>query len=170
VNLRRGLIAGSAIVLGSVLMLSLVWGLQHAAVKAPVLGSLAPRLAIQTSGGAEVRVWELRGKPVVLNFWASWCTTCAQELPVLSSAYSSHSDMAFLGANVQDTSAGEQGFEKVHPHPYPVGPVVTGDYRSYGVIGLPVTFFIDSAGLVKASFAGPLDSSTLDRYLGLLAA
>jgi cytochrome c biogenesis protein CcmG/thiol:disulfide interchange protein DsbE len=166
---KRG-IAGGAIVLGSVLILSLAWGLQHAATKAPVLGSLAPRLAIQTSAGAEVRIWELHGKPVVLNFWASWCTTCLQELPVLSSGYSSHSDIAFVGANVQDTPSGEEGFEKQHPHPYPVGPVVTGDYRSYGVIGLPVTFFIDSTGLVKASFAGPLDAPTLDHYLGLLAA
>jgi hypothetical protein len=46
---------------------------------------------------------------------------------------------------------------------------VTGSYRSYGVAGLPVTFFIDARGLVTASFAGPLDTTTLDHYLGLIA-
>ena len=115
-----------------------------------------------------MRVWELRGKPVVLNFWASWCLPCAQELPVLAGASSSHAGVAFVGANVQDTSSGEQGFEAQHPHPYPVGPVVAGDYKAYGVIGLPVTFFIDANGLVTASFAGPLDGPTLDHYLGLI--
>jgi cytochrome c biogenesis protein CcmG/thiol:disulfide interchange protein DsbE len=162
-------IAASAIVLGSVLMVSLAWGMQHAATKRPVLGSMAPQLTIQTSAGEQVRVSELRGKPVVLNFWASWCGPCVQELPVLSSAYSSHSNVAFVGANVQDTTSGELAFEQQHPHPYPVGPVVNGDYKSYGVIGLPVTFFVDASGLVTASFSGPLDAQTLDHYLGLIA-
>jgi cytochrome c biogenesis protein CcmG/thiol:disulfide interchange protein DsbE len=166
---HRGLIAAGAIVLGTVLMLSLAWGMQHAATKRPVLGSMAPQLAIQTSGGEQVRVSELRGKPVVLNFWASWCGPCVQELPVLSSAYSSHPNVAFVGANVQDTTSGERAFEQQHPHPYPVGPVVSGDYKSYGVIGLPVTFFVDAGGLVTASFSGPLDAQTLDHYLGLIA-
>jgi cytochrome c biogenesis protein CcmG/thiol:disulfide interchange protein DsbE len=166
---HRALIAATAIALTSVLMLSLAWGLQHAATKRPVLGSTAPRLAIQTSGGEQVRVWELHGKPVVLNFWASWCGPCVQEQPVLSSAYSAHSNVAFVGANVQDTTSGEWVFEQQHPHPYPVGPVVTGDYQSYGVIGLPVTFFIDGNGLVAASFSGPLDAPTLEHYLAVIA-
>ena len=82
----RAAIAACAIVLGSVLMLSLAWGLQHAALTSPtLLGNAAPRLAIQTLDGQQVRVWELR-KPVVVNFWASWCTTCVDKLPILSNA------------------------------------------------------------------------------------
>src|SRR5580692_8444537 len=99
--------AAGAIVLGSVLMLSLAWGLQHAAMTSPpLLGNAAPRLAIKTLDGTEVRVWELQGKPVVINFWASWCAPCVQELPVLSNAAAAHPGVAFLGADMQDTAAG----------------------------------------------------------------
>ena len=163
--------AAAAIVLGSVLMLSLVWGLQHAAVaNPPLLGKTAPRLAIEAQGGQRIGVSELQGKPVVLNFWASWCAPCLDELPVLAGAAAAHPGVAFVGANNQDTAGGFAGFEQRHPHPYPAGPIVEGTYQSYGVAGLPVTFFIDAQGRVVASFGGPLDAPTLDHYLGLIPA
>jgi cytochrome c biogenesis protein CcmG, thiol:disulfide interchange protein DsbE len=169
VNRRSGLIAACAVVAGSVLVLSLAWGLQHAALaNPPLLGQTAPRLAIQTPTGQQVRVWELQGKPVVVNFWASWCGPCVQELPVLGGASAAHPEVAFIGADNRDSSGGFSSFEQRHPHPYPVGPIVTGSYQSYGVAGLPVTFFIDNRGLVTASFAGPLDTTTLNHYLALI--
>jgi cytochrome c biogenesis protein CcmG, thiol:disulfide interchange protein DsbE len=164
------LIAAGAIVLGSVLMLSLAWGLQHAAMTRPaVIGNQAPQLAIQALNGSQLRVSELRGKPVVLDFWASWCVSCAEDLPVLSSASAAHPGIEFVGAAVQDTTGAMQAFEQRHPHPYPVGQIVDGDYRAYGVFAPPVTFFINSQGVVVASFAGPLDSQTIDHYMGLIA-
>jgi cytochrome c biogenesis protein CcmG/thiol:disulfide interchange protein DsbE len=169
VNRRSALIAACAIIAGSALILSLAWGLQHAALSnPPLLGRTAPKLAIKTPTGSEVKVWELQGKPVVINFWASWCGPCVQELPVLSNASASHPEVAFVGADNQDTSGGFASFEQSHPHPYPAGPIVTGSYQSYGVSGLPATFFIDANGLVTASFSGPLDASTLSHYLGLI--
>jgi cytochrome c biogenesis protein CcmG, thiol:disulfide interchange protein DsbE len=169
VNRSSGTFAVIAVVLGSVLMLSLAWGLQHAALaNPPLLGKTAPRLAIKTQGGEQVRVWQLQGKPVVLNFWASWCAPCLQELPVLSNGSNAHPDIAFVGADNQDTTGGFESFELQHVHPYPAGPIVEGSYQSYGVGGLPATFFIDAQGLVTASFTGPLDARTLDRYLTLI--
>jgi hypothetical protein len=70
---------------------------------------------------------------------------------------------------MQDTSGAIRDFEQRHPHPYPVGQIVDGDYQSYGVSAPPVTFFIDAQGAVVASFAGPLDAQTIDHYLGLIA-
>lgn len=167
---RRSLaIGGVAIALGSVLMLSLLWGLQHAALSnPPVLGRVAPRLAIQTTGGDQVRVWEMQGRPVVLNFWASWCGPCIAEGGVLADASTAHPNVSFVGADNRDTTSGFEAFEQRHPHTYPAGPIVVGSYESYGVAGLPATFFIDAQGIVVASFTGPLDGATLNHYLGLV--
>ena len=165
------MISAGAIVLGAVLMVSLAWGLQHAAMNSPhLLGHTAPDLAIQQLDGHEVGIQELRGKPVVVNFWASWCGPCAQEQPILTGASAAHPNVAFVGADMQDSVSGVQSFEQQHPHTYPVGPIVSGRYQDYGVVGPPVTIFIDASGVVTASFAGPLDASTLDHYLRLIAA
>jgi len=164
------MIAAVAAVLGTVVIVSLVWGLQHAALaNPPLLGRAAPRLAIQTLAGDQVRVSDLQGRPVVVNFWASWCGSCVEEGGVISQASSAHPNTTFLGADNQDTYSGFQAFEKTHPHPYPAGPIVEGSYQSYGVAGLPETFFINAQGLVVASFAGPLDAPTINHYLGLIA-
>lgn len=159
-----------AIAIGAVVILSLYWGLQHAALSnPPVLGRMAPHLAIQTAAGDQVRVWELEGKPVVLNFWASWCGPCVEEGGVLASAANANPAVHFVGADNRDTATGFQDFEQRHPHSYPAGPIVSGSYQAYGVAGLPETFFIDAQGVVVASFTGPLDSPTLDHYLGLIS-
>jgi cytochrome c biogenesis protein CcmG/thiol:disulfide interchange protein DsbE len=150
-------------------ILSLGWGLQHAALaNPPVLGKTAPDLTIQAGAGYQVRVADLRGRPVVLNFWASWCQPCVEEADVLSAAAGTHSNVAFLGADNRDTAAAFQSFEDQHRHTYPAGPIVAGSYQSYGVSGLPATFFIDSKGLVVASFTGPLSTKLLDHYIALI--
>ena len=167
---RRLAIGAGAVVLGSMLMLSLVWGLQHAALSnPPVLGRMAPALAIQPLIGDRVRVSDLQGKPVVVNFWASWCAPCAQESGVLNDGSSSHPGVAFVGADNRDTTPGFQAFEQAHPHAYPAGPIIAGSYQSYGVAGLPATFFINPQGVVVASFSGPLSADLLRHYIGLIA-
>jgi thiol-disulfide isomerase/thioredoxin len=168
---RKSAVLGTvAIALGVVLVLSLAWGLQHAALaNPPVLGRPAPALEIQTVTGDQVGVSDTSGRPVVVNFWASWCGPCIAEGGVLANAASTRTDVRFLGADNQDTTSGFRAYENTHPHPYPAGPIVKGSYQAYGVGGLPSTFFINGAGLVVASFTGPLDAPTLNHYLALIA-
>ena len=162
---------GVAVGAGAVLMLSLLWGLQHAALSnPPVLGKPAPALAIQPFRQQyPISVASLKGQPVVLNFWASWCGPCIDEAGVLTQGMAGHPGIAFLGADNRDTPAAFQGFEEQHHHPYPAGPIVSGSYQSYGVAGLPATFFIDARGIVVASFTGPLSTDLLAHYTNLIA-
>jgi len=170
VNRKTAVIGSVAIILSSVLLLSLAWGLQHAALaNPPVLGRTAPLLAIKPLSGDVVRVRELQGSPVVLNFWASWCGPCIEEARVLGQAFrEGQGNVSYVGADNRDTDSAYQSFEKTHPHPYPAGPIVLGSYQSYGVAGLPATFFIDKQGTVLASFVGPLDRRTLNHYIELI--
>jgi cytochrome c biogenesis protein CcmG/thiol:disulfide interchange protein DsbE len=159
-----------AVVLCSVVLLSLAWGLQHAALaNPPILGRAAPNLAIQTVAGTRVDVAGYDGRPVVLNFWASWCGPCVEEGKVLADASAAQPRVAFLGADNRDTQAAFEAFEQRHPHVYPAGPIVSGSYQSYGVAGLPATFFINTDGVVVASFTGPIDATTLSHYMALIA-
>lgn len=169
-SIRSRLTIGTALFLVVVLMAALFWGLRHAAMSKPnILGSSAPRLAIETTDGSRVRVWQLQGRPVVVNFWASWCTPCVQESQVLSTTAGIRGDIAFVGVDVQDTWTGLRQFEAGHPHAYPVGPPIVGSMSDYGVVSLPVTFFLDKHGRVVAYFSGPIDAQTLDHYLAVVA-
>ena len=154
----------------AILLLSLAWGLRHAALSnPPVLGKTAPELSIQPFREQfPISIAGLKGQPVVLNFWASWCGPCVDEAGVLADGQSSHPGVQFLGADNRDTTAAFQSFEEQHHHTYPAGPIVTGSYQSYGVAGLPATFFIDRQGIVVASFTGPLSDIVLNHYLQLI--
>jgi cytochrome c biogenesis protein CcmG/thiol:disulfide interchange protein DsbE len=162
-------IGGGALVV--VLLVALGWGLAHPAERAPasLVGRPAPDLAIQSVDGTRVVLADLRGRPVVLNFWASWCPPCREEDPALKSAATSAGDrVRFLGVNIQDTDAAARAYAAEQSPPYPVGPLVAGRYQDYGVTVPPETFFIDSEGKVAARFVGPLDPPTLEVYIGML--
>lgn len=145
----------------------LAWGVSHPPLSAPsgVVGRPAPPLTIQAFDGSRIAVADLRGQPVVLNFWASWCVPCKQEAPVLAAAARSSPGVQFLGAGIQDAEAPARAFQQQFQAPYPVGLDTGAGYLRYGVTGPPETYFIDSAGTVRYRFLGPLDAATLRAYL-----
>ncbi len=144
------------------------WGLSHpsaANVSAIRAGELAPRLSIQTFDGQGLSLESFRGRPVVLNFWASWCVPCRDEAPVLAAAARVHPEVQFLGANFKDALQPAKDFQAEVRSPYPVGPIVLGSYTAFGVTAPPETFFIDRRGRLVSREVGALDAKRLDVYL-----
>lgn len=119
--------------------------------------------AVGTSGG-EVALADFRGRPVVVNFWASWCPPCraeARDLERVSRAYRDRG-VVFLGVDIQDTEDEARRFLRDYDVTYPNLRDATNALAvSYGVNGIPTTFFVDRDGRVAGSRTGPLDERRL---------
>jgi cytochrome c biogenesis protein CcmG, thiol:disulfide interchange protein DsbE len=162
---------GAAAGAAAVLLAAMAWGLAHPA-SAPdtVLGRPAPEVVVQGLDDREVALSGQLGRPVVLNFWASWCAPCRQEEgPLKAAALRWSGRVAFLGVDFRDSLAAARATQARVGYPYPVGPAASAVPAAYGVTAPPETFFIDSRGVVAARFAGPLDAGLIDRYLQLVS-
>jgi cytochrome c biogenesis protein CcmG, thiol:disulfide interchange protein DsbE len=167
---RLGAVVGGAVVLGVLVLSVLLLQAQVAgsALPANPVGSVAPDFELTDLEGGTVRLSDLRGRPVLLNFWASWCTSCKLESPVLERGAEvwAASDVAFLGVAVKDSRKWALEYAEESGLNYPSGLDPTGStMRAYGVTGTPETFIIDPDGVVTARWIGPLSSSTLEQLL-----
>ena len=131
------------------------------------VGEVAPNFSLPTLDGGHVELSDYRGTPVVLNFWASWCTPCRHEFPLLRQRVGDDPDLALVGVNTQDfvESDGRQ-FAKDQHADWPNG--FDGDEavrRGYGVTGLPETFFIDADGVIRSHVIQGLSAKVLDEQL-----
>ena len=135
-------------------------------------GRMAPNFTLPLlDGDGSLSLSDLRGHPVLLNFWASWCVPCKEEAPVLQAAWEKWRDrgVKFLGVDAQDGRTWAREFEQKYGITYPS--VVEGTHEEmarYGVLGFPETFFIDEQGKIVAKYIGPFDAATLDAYLSSL--
>ena len=138
-----------------VVMFSIVAGATSCTSTGPEVGKQAPDFTLVTMAGTEITLSELRGTPVVLNFWAIYCSPCRSELGYFEQlAEQSTGEVAVIMVNIQDTHSGiENFFEKLF-----------GDYKTHFTVALgggtqvpdkyniqyiPTTFFIDSGGIIR---------------------
>ncbi len=141
---------------------------------APQPGDAAPPFhGPLLSGEGTLGLDQLRGRPVVLNFWASWCVPqCTDEAPILRDAHELYEDqVAFVGVNIKDSISSARRFVDRFGITYPnIRDVDLEIYDDYGLTGQPETFFIDADGAVIEHHLGPLDRPTLLRLVDVLVA
>ena len=117
-----------------------------------------------------VRLAELRGTPVVLNFWASWCIPCKEEAPFLAASARAHRrEIAFLGLDIQDLTQDARHFLGRLAVPY--SSVRDGSdrtYTAYGLTGVPETYYIDGRGRIVSHSVGAVSRAELEREVSLL--
>jgi peroxiredoxin len=135
-------------------------------------GRAAPDFLLETSTGGTLRLSDLQGKPVIVNFWATWCPPCRREMPELVKAYEKYKSqgLVIVGVNLQEPDDMVQKFADDFGVKFPL--VIDRDgelsnvWRLGGPIkGIPTSYFIDKAGVVRAFFYGPLTEEFLNERL-----
>jgi len=165
---RKVLAAGLAVVVPLLAVLVMNLGRNPHAIDSPLVGRPAPPFTLAPVGGGEaVSLSGLKGRPVVLNFWATWCVPCYQEHAVLvSTARASGAGVQFLGVVYEDEEPRVLEWLRRQGSAYPSLLDPEGKTAiAYGVFGVPETYFIDPGGKVVAKHVGPLDPDTLGARL-----
>ncbi len=178
-RLRRRAIIGTAVIVVLAALLALLgWGLAN---REPVTGRSGvtrvdkpvPEFVLTTFDGGELDLSEHIGRPLVINFWASWCVPCRREAGTLEAAWqaSRGTDVLFIGMDTDDIEADALAFVREFGVTYPNGLDALGEITvDYGVIGLPVTFFVNSEGLIERRWVGEIPPAKLALWLNDLIA
>lgn len=156
------------LVLGAVIAMFVYALTREQTLASPLVGRDAPAWSIPLyAADSTVALEKLEGRPVVMNFWASWCLACRDEAHVLESGWQRHGpEVAFVGVAVSDDAGPARAFIERFGKTYHLGPDVDGSIAlDYGLFGVPETFFIGPDGRILAKHIGPLTTAELDRRI-----
>jgi cytochrome c biogenesis protein CcmG/thiol:disulfide interchange protein DsbE len=144
------------------------------------LGQRAPELAGDDNGvltqlmdldGQAVTLASLKGHPVWINFWATWCPPCQRETPVLRDAYKAHEGqgLVLLAIDVQEDAATVRQYATTYGLTYRIGLDTTGTiFHAYRIYGLPSHYFIDRNGVIRGRYFGPLTRDQVEQQLAVI--
>jgi cytochrome c biogenesis protein CcmG, thiol:disulfide interchange protein DsbE len=134
----------------------------------PLLDKPAPDFSLTDAEGRPVRLSDYRGRPVIVNFWASWCIPCREEFALFAEGRRAHAgeNLEIFGVIYKDATDAAGAFMVAHDAEWPalVDPGGTVAAR-YHVIGAPTSFYIDRAGIVRAISYGPPPKNAFEEQL-----
>jgi cytochrome c biogenesis protein CcmG/thiol:disulfide interchange protein DsbE len=141
-------------------------------IPSPLVGRPAAPFALTSFDGAPITLDALRGKVVVLNFWASWCyPACYEEAPLLESTWRKYKaqGLMLVGVDIQDKEANAREFMRRFNFTFPNGPDPGSKISiDYGVYGVPETFFIDREGRITYKHVGAVTPALMDEQVQAL--
>src|SRR5436309_1887869 len=143
----------------AVSLLIVLSGLLGMAARPPLVGSPAPEIVLKDLQGRDVKLSDLRGKVVLVNFWATWCKPCKEEMPAMQASYDKLRDKGFVVLAVNELEDTARVAEHIRTHSHTFLVVMDHDNRvsnRYGVVGLPASFLIDGHGCVREHVFGSL--------------
>lgn len=152
--------------------LNTITGLAQARAQAPSgaapgieVGNRAVDFSAQTDDGQSIRLMDLRGKVVFVNFWATWCGPCREEMPTFDRAYRENGGktLAVLAVNNRETPGDIAAFRREVSVGFPLALDESGSIQQlYGVRQYPTTLVVDAAGVIRARHVGPLSASDIE--------
>lgn len=132
-------------------------------------GAKAPDFELKTLTGETVKLSSLKGKKVMLNFWATWCPPCKAEMPDLEKLYKQKdNDLVILAVNI-DPQLDVKGFAKEYGITFPI--LLDEDdsvNERYQIISIPTTYFIDRDGIIQSKFIGGMNLDKMKELTGTL--
>ena len=142
------------------------------AIPSPLVQKPAPDFHLAVLDGKELSLAGLKGAPVILNFWASWCfPACYEEAPLLESTWRKYKDQVLMmvGVDIQDKEASAREFLQRFKFTFPNGPDPGSKVSiDYGVYGVPETFFIDRQGKIAYKHVGALSPELVEAQVQAL--
>ena len=136
-----------------------------------VIKEAAPNFTLELLAGKSFQLSDYKGKPVLINFFASWCLPCREEMPAIEKIVQEYQPkgVVFLGISTDDTEANAKDFVKKYGITFPVGvDKTTSIQKSYGLYGIPTTYFIDKQGIVNYFHSGAVTEELLHHELDKL--
>ena len=136
------------------------------------VGNLAPDFELKNVEGNSIKLSSLKGKKVILNFWASWCPPCRQEMPDMAKFYVDQKDkgIEILAVDLTNTEKSREGvtnFMRANSITFPVVLDENGKVSQlYNVASIPASFIIDSQGVIQRELVGPMTYNSMKSMLG----
>lgn len=138
----------------------------------PRPGTLAPDFTATLLNGDTLSLADLKGQPLVLNFWATWCDPCRQEMPLIENIHTNQTGgkVAVLAINYGEEPGVVTDFVTEGNYTFPIAvDLDLALVRAYQVLGIPTTYFIDRNGVIRQVHIGEMTDDLLQSYVAVIA-